>query len=101
MWPDVEALLVVPNAAHALFQRPLVVSPTSHIDIDLGPEHPGVLSCDGRRSHELPPGTQIRVERSDRPVKVARPHPTPFGERLVAKFQLPVRGFRDRDPMAD
>lgn len=98
MWPNVEALLVAPNAAHALFQRPLVVAPTSHIDVDLGPDHPGVLSCDGRRTHELPPATTIRVARSSRSIRVARPHPTPFGERLVEKFQLPVRGFRDTGP---
>jgi len=99
MWPNVEALLVVPNAAHALFTRPLVVAPNSHIDIDLlGTEHPGVLSCDGRRSHDLPPGTQVRIERSEKPLRVARPHPTPFGERLVDKFQLPVRSFRDAGP---
>jgi len=99
VWPNVEAMLVVPNAAHALFQRPLVVAPSSHIDIDLlGAEHAGVLSCDGRRSHDLPTGAQVRIERSDRPILVARPHPTPFGERLVAKFQLPVRSFRDGGP---
>jgi NAD+ kinase len=99
VWPNVEAMLVVPNAAHALFQRPLVVAPSSHIDIDLlGAEHAGVLSCDGRRSHDLPTGAQVRIERSDRSILVARPHPTPFGERLVAKFQLPVRSFRDAGP---
>jgi NAD+ kinase len=99
VWPNVEAMLVVPNAAHALFQRPLVVAPSSHIDIDLlGAEHAGVLSCDGRRSHDLPTGAQVRIERSDRSILVARPHPTPFGERLVAKFQLPVRSFRDGGP---
>jgi NAD+ kinase len=99
VWPNVEAMLVVPNAAHALFQRPLVVAPCSHIDIDLlGAEHAGVLSCDGRRSHDLPTGAQVRIERSDRSILVARPHPTPFGERLVAKFQLPVRSFRDAGP---
>jgi NAD+ kinase len=99
VWPNVEAMLVVPNAAHALFQRPLVVAPSSHIDIDLlSSEHTGTLSCDGRRSHDLPLGAQVRIERAERPIKVARPHPTPFGERLVAKFQLPVRSFRDAGP---
>jgi NAD+ kinase len=96
VWPNVEAMLLVPNAAHALFQRPLVVAPDSHIAIELvGADQPGVLSCDGRRSHPLPPGTRLRVERSEQTVTIARPHPTPFGERLVAKFQLPVRSFRD------
>jgi NAD+ kinase len=99
VWPNVEALLVVPNAAHALFDRPLVVAPDSHIDVELlRKDHPGVLSCDGRRSHDLPPGSTLRVERGDQPILVARPHPTPFGERLVAKFQLPVRSFRDGGP---
>ena len=99
VWPNVEAMLLVPNAAHALFQRPLVVAPRSQIGIELvGAEQSGVLSCDGRRSHPLPPGTTLRVERSEQTVTIARPHPTPFGERLVAKFQLPVRSFRDGRP---
>lgn len=99
VWPSVEAMLVVPNAAHALFSRPLVVAPDSHIGIELvGEEHSGVLSCDGRRTHVLPAGTVLRVERSDRTISIARPHPTPFGERLVAKFQLPVRSLRDGAP---
>ena len=99
VWPNVEAMLLVPNAAHALFQRPLVVAPNSQIDIDLiGADQPGLLSCDGRRAHPLPPGTRLRVERSAQTVSIARPHPTPFGERLVAKFQLPVRSLRDGRP---
>jgi NAD+ kinase len=99
VWPNVEAMLVVPNAAHALFDRPLVVAPDSEIELEmLRPDHPGVLSCDGRRLHDLPPGSTLRIRRSDQPVLVARPHPTPFGERLVAKFQLPVRSFRDGGP---
>lgn len=99
MWPNVEAMLVVPNAAHALFDRPLVVAPGSQISIDLlrSDQH-GLLSCDGRRGYELPTGSVLRIERGAKPILVARPHPTPFGERLVAKFQLPVRSFRDGGP---
>jgi NAD+ kinase len=96
VWPNVEAMLLVPNAAHALFQRPLVVAPDSQIGITLiGEDHAGILSCDGRRTHDLPPGTRLRIQRSPQTVSVARPHRTPFGERLVAKFQLPVRSLRD------
>ncbi|HJQ02739.1 MAG TPA: NAD kinase [Jatrophihabitans sp.] len=99
MWPDVEAMLLVPNAAHALFQRPLVVAPNSQIGIELiDEEHSGILSCDGRRTHDLPPGTKLRIERAEQTISIARPHRTPFGERLVAKFQLPVRSLRDSDP---
>jgi len=95
VWPDVEALLVVPNAAHALFGRPLVVAPDSRITIELMREdHPGVLSCDGRRGAPVPPGATVTVRRAPLPVRIARLSDQPFGARLVAKFQLPVRGFR-------
>ncbi|HEV2886718.1 MAG TPA: NAD kinase, partial [Jatrophihabitans sp.] len=73
VWPDVEAMLLVPNAAHALFQRPLVVAPRSRIEIDLiGADQPGVLSCDGRRTYPLPPHTRLRVERSEQTLTIAR-----------------------------
>lgn len=95
LWPDVEAILVAPNAAHALFARPLVVAPASTVTVEVMPgDHPGVLSCDGRRTAAVPPGSTVTVRRSATPVRIARLHDQPFGARLVAKFQLPVRGFR-------
>jgi NAD+ kinase len=94
VWPDVDALLVVPLSAHALFARPLVIAPTSVIRIDLLPmSAPGVLSADGRRGMDLPPGARVSVRRSDEPVLLARLEKTPFTERLVAKFALPVQGW--------
>ena len=96
VWPSVEALLVVPNAAHALFQRPLVVSPGSTVTIELLRKgHPGMLSCDGRRSAVLPPGSQVDVRRGALPMRIVRLQGSPFADRLVRKFQLPVKGFRD------
>jgi NAD+ kinase len=95
VWPAVEALLVVPTAAHALFARPLVIAPSSTIDVvvaETGPD--GLLSCDGRRSVPLPPGARVTVRRGARAVRLARVHPRPFTDRLVAKFQLPATGFR-------
>ena len=95
VWPEVEALLLVPLSAHALFARPLVVSPRSQIGIDLLPSAArGVLWADGRRSVDLPPGASVTVSRSSQPVRLARLHVTPFTERLVAKFSLPVHGWR-------
>src|ERR1700710_2035936 len=62
IWPNVDALLIVPNAAHALFARPIVVAPTSVVDIDLVSRgHEAVLSCDGRRSLMVPPTARGRV----------------------------------------
>jgi NAD+ kinase len=132
VWPEVEALLMVPLAAHALFARPLVVSPRSVLAVELVREHlepagpeadgteadepgpdggePGpfeseraVLWCDGRRWYDLPPGARIEVRRGELPVLLARLHGLggqpaggEFTDRLVAKFDLPVTGWRGR-----
>ena len=94
VWPDVDALLLVPLSAHALFARPLVIAPTSVIRIDLlHMSAPAVLSADGRRGLDLPPGSRVSVRRSDEAVPLARLEKTPFTERLVAKFALPVQGW--------
>jgi NAD+ kinase len=122
VWPELEALLMVPLAAHALFARPLVVSPRSVLAVELvreggegdGPDSSGrgrgfheseraVLWCDGRRRYDLPPGARIEVRRGELPVLVARVHDLggqpaggEFTDRLVAKFDLPVTGWRGR-----
>lgn len=96
VWPTVEAMLLVPLSAHALFSRPLVTSPTSTMAVELSSESEvvGVLWCDGRRTSELPAGSRIEVKKSAKPIKLARIHPAPFSERLVAKFELPTGGWR-------
>jgi NAD+ kinase len=94
VWPEVEALLLVPLSAHALFARPLVVAPTSVPAVELIAPSSGVLWCDGRRSLPLPPGARVEVRRSALPVRLARVARPPFTDRLVAKFGLPVHGWR-------
>ena len=96
VWPGVDALLMVPISAHALFARPMVVSPSSVLAVEVMAQTAGagVLWCDGRRTVELPPGARIEVRRGRRPVRLARLHQAPFTDRLVAKFDLPVRGWR-------
>lgn len=97
VWPEVEALLVVPISAHALFARPLVVSPRSVIALELPDESSAaVLWADGRRSIDLPPRARVEVRRSAQPVRLARLTEAPFTDRLVAKFNLPVDGWRGR-----
>ena len=97
VWPEVEALLLVPLSAHALFARPLVTSPHSVLAVEVLPQRSGaVLWCDGRRSVDLPPGARVEVRRGARPVRLARLHRAAFTSRLVAKFALPVQGWRGR-----
>jgi NAD+ kinase len=100
VWPGVEALLVVPISAHALFARALVVSTSSMVAMEVqasGTE--AVLSCDGRRTLHLPHGSRIEVRRGTAPVLLAKtPHPRTFTDTLVEKFDLPVEGWRGREP---
>jgi NAD+ kinase len=132
VWPGVEALLMVPISAHALFAPPLVVSPESVLAVELmyeGPRDGGprdesrlaadagwlsaeaggaVMWCDGRRRVDLPPGARVEVRRGSLPVRLARVHGTnggpgeggQFTDRMVAKFGLPVAGWRGRSPHA-
>jgi NAD+ kinase len=100
VWPEVEALLLVPISAHALFSRALVTSPTSTITITVEPYTTfALLSCDGRRSIDLAPGSVVTVRRGPLPVRVVRLRPQPFTDRLVAKFGLPVDGWRGNRTM--
>ncbi|WP_159551467.1 NAD kinase [Citricoccus sp. K5] len=96
VWPEVQAMLMVPISAHALFAKPLVVSPDSVLTVEVLPRtnEPGVLWCDGRRTVDLPLGSRVEVTRSPQPVRIARLSRTPFTERLVRKFNLPTKGWR-------
>ncbi|MCL2315937.1 MAG: NAD kinase [Actinomycetia bacterium] len=96
VWPDVEAIEMVPLLAHALFARPLVLSPASRIEVELTSD-PSILSvvwCDGRRSVDMSRGCVATITRNGDDLRLARLSEQPFTTRLVKKFQLPVNGFR-------
>jgi NAD+ kinase len=96
VWPEVEAILMVPLSAHALFARPMVIKPSATIAVEVlrrSAGH-GILWCDGRRSWELPPGARVEVSQSGTPVRLARLRDASFTDRLVRKFALPVAGWR-------
>ncbi len=99
VWPDVEALLVVPLSAHALFSRPLVVDRNSRLAVEVLNRNAGhgVIFCDGRRTFELAPGSRVEVFKSAVPVQLAVFEDRPFADRLVKKFNLPVAGWRGPD----
>lgn len=95
VWPEVQAMLLVPLSAHALFNRPMVLSPDSHVCLELGgPVPQGVIWCDGRRSYDVGPGQRVAVRASEHPMRLARLSEQPFTTRLVRKFKLPIDGWR-------
>jgi NAD+ kinase len=94
VWPEVSALLLLPISAHSLFARPSVIAPTSVIRLELSPEADAVMWADGRRMIAVAAGSSLEVRANDQPVRFARLIPAPFTDRLVAKFQLPVEGWR-------
>ena len=96
VWPDLEAIIVVLNNAHALFARPMVTSPEAVIAIDVGPDNPdAVVLCDGRREAAVPAGGRLEVTKCRTPLKWVRLDSAPFTDRLVRKFQLPVTSWRE------
>lgn len=96
VWPSLDAMLLVPLSAHALFARPLVVGPDSSLAVEVLSRNDGkaLIWADGRRAFDLPRGARVIVRRSPVPVRLARLHTGPFTDRLVNKFNLPVTGWR-------
>lgn len=93
VWPQLECMIVTPVAAHALFARPAVVAPTSVIALTLL-QGQAALMADGDRRVSLRTDERIEIRPAKDPVLLARLSTQPFTDRLVAKFQLPVDGWR-------
>lgn len=96
IWPDVNALLLVPLAAHALFARPVVVGPDSFFAIEvLDWSHAdGSAVLDGAETLQVRRGARVEVRLGSRVVRLARMSDAPFSDRLVRKFGLPTEGWR-------
>ncbi len=93
LWPEVEAIVVLPLAAHALFSRPMVISPASTVVIDIeSPE--AMVTADGMRKIPLLAGDRVFVSKSPQRVEILHVESAVFTDRLVAKFRLPIEGWR-------
>ena len=93
LWPQVDALVVLPIAAHALFSRPLVISPESKIVVGIESTD-AAISADALRRFDLKAGDQVHIVKDASIIKLAHLKDTVFSDRLVAKFKLPVQGWR-------
>ncbi|HJC70329.1 NAD kinase [Brachybacterium sp. EE-P12] len=100
IWPEVDAMMLIPLAAHALFARPLVLGRSSEVAVEMTVDNreEAILTLDGRRSEDIVAGMRIEARLSEHSVRLVRLSPTPFADRLVEKFQLPVVGWRGRGP---
>ncbi len=93
VWPEVDALVLLPLAAHALFSRPMVISPQSEIVIDIESQSAD-LNADGVRRTKLQKNDRVVLTSDKEDVLLAHIKPAAFADRLVAKFKLPVEGWR-------
>jgi NAD+ kinase len=93
LWPEVEALVLLPISAHALFARPMVISPTSEIVVAIESDE-ALLSADALRKFPLAKGDQVRITRDASKILLSHIVATTFTDRVVAKFKLPVEGWR-------
>ncbi len=93
VWPEVSALVLLPLAAHALFSRPMVVSPDCEIVIDVL-SNEAQISADGLRQIELFVGDRIILTKDQDKIQLAYINEGNFTDRLVAKFKLPIEGWR-------
>jgi len=93
LWPAVEAIVVLPLAAHALFSRPMVISPDSSVVIDIESRE-AMISADGMRKTPLVVGDRVIIRRSQLRVEILHIESAVFTDRLVAKFKLPIEGWR-------
>jgi NAD+ kinase len=95
IWPEVKALVLLPLAAHALFSRPMVIGPESKVAIDVESES-ATLSADGLRRLQLLEHDRITLSVDENTIYLAHIDGSLFADRIVAKFQLPVEGWRGR-----
>ena len=93
LWPEVEAIVVLPLAAHALFSRPMVISPNSSVVIDIESRE-ARITADGMRKTPLLAGDRIIIRKAIERVEIIHIESAVFTDRLVAKFKLPIEGWR-------
>ena len=93
LWPNLDAVVLLPISAHALFSRPMVISHRSEIVVEVE-STAAMLSADALREFALVEGDRVTITGDDSVVLLAHVQPTLFTDRLVAKFKLPVEGWR-------
>lgn len=88
--PRAQCLIVVPVSAHMIFSRPFVLAPDETVEITFeGRDEKASVTLDGGPGCEIPSGTEVRVGRHERPLRLVRLSGPGFLERLRIKLDLP------------
>jgi len=85
--PSARAITICPISPHSLTMRPLILSSTQEIVIKADSLHDEVqISCDGQRVYHSPPPIEVKMKKSERPLKLVHTSLTTYFETLRNKL---------------
>lgn len=91
MDPELRSVLMVPVAAHMLFDRAMVLRPDCEVTATIRGDRSAGLSVDGRPGGRLAPGDSVTSRGSDRPARLVTFGEHDFHSVLRTKFSLAER----------
>ncbi|MBX3286057.1 MAG: NAD(+)/NADH kinase [Acidimicrobiales bacterium] len=86
--PTLRALLLTAVSPHSLFDRSLVLEPSSTVAVEVLGDRPAAVAVDGDHISILPPGTTVTVTAHARPARFVTFGERDFHQILKAKFGL-------------
>ena len=89
--PTMHALILTPVAPHTLFDRSLVLLPSSELVIEVLGDRPAAVAVDGRSLGELGEGGSLTVSVSDQPARLVTLGQRGFHQALKSSFGLSDR----------
>ena len=89
--PDFSALLVTPVAAHMVFDRSLVLAPTTEVRLVVGGYRSASVAVDGQTKVELAPGDAVVCRGAEERARILRLRERNFHAVLKEKFGLSDR----------
>ena len=85
--PKTDVITIAPISPHSLTVRPLVLPGNQVISIKADSLHTAIqVNCDGQRSYSFQPPMEIKIKKSDRPLKLIHTSVTTYFETLRNKL---------------
>lgn len=95
--PSADAITLSPISPHSLTVRPLVLSSKQEIIIKADSPHKEVqFSCDGQRVYSFPPPVELKITKSERPLKFIHTSVTTYFETLRNKLMWGIDVRRNK-----